>query len=44
MVVLHGNAPFNKPSYQDAFGARIAAAYPDAVVAATLAEVAPLLQ
>lgn len=44
VVVLHGDAPFNKPSYQDAFGARVAAAYPDVVVAAILAEVAPLLQ
>jgi pimeloyl-ACP methyl ester carboxylesterase len=36
VVVLHGDAPFNKPGYQDRFGARVVAAYPDVVVAAIL--------
>ncbi len=36
VVVLHGDAPFNKPGYQDTFAARIAAANADVIAAAIL--------
>jgi dienelactone hydrolase len=36
VVVLHGDSPFGKPDYQDAFAAKVAAAYRDVVVAAIL--------
>ena len=36
VVVLHGDAPFNKPDYQDTFAAKVAAANSDVIVAAIL--------
>src|SRR5262249_52837251 len=36
LVVLHGDAPFAKPDYQDRFASSAAARYPDLVVAAIL--------
>ena len=36
VVVLHGDAPFNKPDYQDTFAAKVAAAYSDVIAAAIL--------
>ena len=36
VVVLHGDAPFNKPDYQDTFAAKVAAAYADVITAAIL--------
>jgi pimeloyl-ACP methyl ester carboxylesterase len=36
VVVLHGDAPFNKPDYQDTFAAKVAQTYRDVVVAAIL--------
>jgi pimeloyl-ACP methyl ester carboxylesterase len=36
VIVLHGDAPFNKPDYQDTFAARVAAANSDVIVAAIL--------
>jgi pimeloyl-ACP methyl ester carboxylesterase len=36
LVVLHGDAPFNKPDYQDTFAAKVAAGYSDVIAAAIL--------
>jgi pimeloyl-ACP methyl ester carboxylesterase len=36
VVVLHGDAPFNKPDYQDTFAAKVAATYSDVIAAAIL--------
>ena len=36
VVVLHGDAPFNKPDYQDTFAAKVAAANSDVIAAAIL--------
>ena len=36
VIVLHGDAPFNKPDYQDTFAAKVAAANSDVIVAAIL--------
>ena len=36
IVVLHGDAPFNKPDYQDTFAGKVAQTYRDVVVAAIL--------
>jgi pimeloyl-ACP methyl ester carboxylesterase len=36
VVVLHGDAPFSKPDYQDTFAAKVASAYSDVIVAALL--------
>jgi pimeloyl-ACP methyl ester carboxylesterase len=36
VMVLHGDAPFNKPSYQYTLASRAAAAIPDTIVAAIL--------
>ncbi len=36
VIVLHGDAPFNKPDYQDRFARAVAQAYPNVVAAAIL--------
>jgi pimeloyl-ACP methyl ester carboxylesterase len=36
VIVLHGDAPFSKPGYQDTFAAKVAAADSDVIVAAIL--------
>jgi hypothetical protein len=42
VVVLHGDAPFNKPDYQDTFAAKVSAAYSDVIVAAILRPAIPI--